>query len=552
MRRRNIVLLVITALIFSLVGLFRLTSEIQATSTPTGFTATSTEDSTGTYVLLSWNFPSSWCSSPGIAHYDIYRGTSAGGEVYLASVMNMTYTSYEDHAVTKGSTYYYRMDIVDCDGTTPFTNEVSVTVGETVPYPGKNLGIDDGAQMEWQYFNVNQTAIQALANNTNGEYSGLSDLQEGYRIHLDVNAIREYSTLWHLDVDVKGGLNLSQNLNSWGWDCIYKSPATFQGLGSGAFFSTDWRADEIFVIPANVVGYLKGIEDSLTPSMNVQAIGRTLIINDTFSFDQGVIITLNYNEQGILENANFSNQGNIIAQVKLTVYIEGIPTALVFSCIVIVSIAFSGFLCVRQWTSWRKGRLQLEAIDKQARSEQFENSGSDVIAYSEKVTGSIALLLAWGCIAVFLYFVYRTDFPRLISFMDIWTLISLYGSIYILLLAVFRHAWYFKHVFGVSGKMVYFILPHMSAVTIHWAEIESIEVQQFKPARNQTVQWFTTQFSFKGKAYSQVVAFNQWNGFPKGMSEQIKRLLVNWSDKFKIDFIDRSHSTTVDTGLQNN
>jgi len=74
-------------------------------------------------VTLSWSVPSNG-GSP-ITGYDIYRGTSSGGETLLATVGTMT--SYVDAAVTSGTADYYEVSAVNAVGEGPRSNEVSAT-----------------------------------------------------------------------------------------------------------------------------------------------------------------------------------------------------------------------------------------------------------------------------------------------------------------------------------------------------------------------------------------------------------------------------------------
>ena len=56
-------------------------------------------------------------------HYEVWRGTAAGEEVWLADTDS---TNYTDTAVDNGTTYYYVVRVVDTDGNeSPFSAEVS-------------------------------------------------------------------------------------------------------------------------------------------------------------------------------------------------------------------------------------------------------------------------------------------------------------------------------------------------------------------------------------------------------------------------------------------
>jgi len=83
------------------------------------------------YVKLTWEAPSNTGGSS-IVEYKIYRGTSSGGETFLAEVSGST-LSYNDTSVTNGVTYYYYVVPVNSAGAGDQSNEVSATPGTAVP-----------------------------------------------------------------------------------------------------------------------------------------------------------------------------------------------------------------------------------------------------------------------------------------------------------------------------------------------------------------------------------------------------------------------------------
>lgn len=73
-------------------------------------------------VHLSWTPPS---SGSGITNYNVYRATASGEETLLATVGNVT--SYDDTAVSDGTTYYYLVAAVNTYGPGLPSNEISAT-----------------------------------------------------------------------------------------------------------------------------------------------------------------------------------------------------------------------------------------------------------------------------------------------------------------------------------------------------------------------------------------------------------------------------------------
>jgi fibronectin type III domain protein len=99
-----------------------------ATQAPAAPSLSATADSA---VHLSWSAPSE--GGAAITGYNLYRGTSAGGETPLKSIGNVT--SYDDTSVTGGTKYYYRVAAVNSAGEGPRSNEVSATTAASPPSP---------------------------------------------------------------------------------------------------------------------------------------------------------------------------------------------------------------------------------------------------------------------------------------------------------------------------------------------------------------------------------------------------------------------------------
>jgi kumamolisin len=83
---------------------------------PTGLTAT---PGNGTVAL-------NWTASTGAASYNVYRGTTPGGEGPTPIKSGITATSYTDSA-TNGVTYYYEVSATNSAGTSSPSTEVSAT-----------------------------------------------------------------------------------------------------------------------------------------------------------------------------------------------------------------------------------------------------------------------------------------------------------------------------------------------------------------------------------------------------------------------------------------
>jgi titin len=62
-----------------------------------------------------------------VTAYDVYRGTSAGGETHV--VVATLGTGYVDATATPGVTYYYVVEAVTAEGVSPPSNEAWATAG---------------------------------------------------------------------------------------------------------------------------------------------------------------------------------------------------------------------------------------------------------------------------------------------------------------------------------------------------------------------------------------------------------------------------------------
>jgi Fibronectin type III domain len=98
------------------------TPEPAAPAAPTGLTATAGNAS----VSLAWT------ASSGAASYNVYRGTTSGGESPTAIATGIASASYSDTGLTNGTKYYYKVAAVNGAGTSGLSSEVTAT-----PEPAK-------------------------------------------------------------------------------------------------------------------------------------------------------------------------------------------------------------------------------------------------------------------------------------------------------------------------------------------------------------------------------------------------------------------------------
>ncbi|MGO8670043.1 MAG: malectin domain-containing carbohydrate-binding protein [Capsulimonadaceae bacterium] len=74
-----------------------------------------------------------WTVSTGATGYNLYRGTSAGGESATAIATGVTTTTYTNSGLTNGTAYYFKVAAVNTAGTSAMSNELSATPALVAP-----------------------------------------------------------------------------------------------------------------------------------------------------------------------------------------------------------------------------------------------------------------------------------------------------------------------------------------------------------------------------------------------------------------------------------
>jgi beta-galactosidase len=84
-----------------------------------------------------------WTASPGATSYNIYRGTTSGGEG-TTPVGTSTSTGFTDTGLTNGTTYYYTVSATNSAGTSAQSSEVTAIPTTGSPPPPSSLQISAG------------------------------------------------------------------------------------------------------------------------------------------------------------------------------------------------------------------------------------------------------------------------------------------------------------------------------------------------------------------------------------------------------------------------
>jgi fibronectin type 3 domain-containing protein len=88
-----------------------------------------------------------WTASAGAATYNLYRGTTAGGESTTAVATGITGTSYTNTGLANGTKYYFKVAAVNGSGTSPMSNEASATPVGAPPAPTNLAATAGNAQV---------------------------------------------------------------------------------------------------------------------------------------------------------------------------------------------------------------------------------------------------------------------------------------------------------------------------------------------------------------------------------------------------------------------
>ncbi len=70
----------------------------------------------------------SWAAAAGATGYDIYRGTTPGGEAPIPIARGVTATAFTDTGLASGATYYYRVTAANASGESAPSNEGAATL----------------------------------------------------------------------------------------------------------------------------------------------------------------------------------------------------------------------------------------------------------------------------------------------------------------------------------------------------------------------------------------------------------------------------------------
>jgi len=155
-----------------------------------------------------------WTPGSNATSYNIYRGTTAGGESATPIATGVTATNYVNTGLTNGTTYYYKVASVNSVGTSAQSNEASAKPGYTgTPYGGTAAAIPGTVQFEnydlggegmayhdtdttnngGQYRTSDGVDIEACSDTGGGYDVGWTQTGEWMKYTVNVQTTRSYS-----------------------------------------------------------------------------------------------------------------------------------------------------------------------------------------------------------------------------------------------------------------------------------------------------------------------------------------------------------------------
>ena len=198
----------------------------------------------------------SWTASTGATSYNVYRGTTSGGESTTPIASGITTTLYTDTGLTPGTTYYYRVEAVNGVGGSPGSGEASaavptatasfVTADTTTQGSWKGNYGGDG----WNVLNDSSSnnpsypsyATVTPTGNTSGVWASSSLAANCPQVAAVGSAARMagvwFNTSWSMAVDVSGTHQLALYLLDYG-NSGYAETITIKDASSGTVLDTE-------------------------------------------------------------------------------------------------------------------------------------------------------------------------------------------------------------------------------------------------------------------------------------------------------------------------
>ncbi|OIQ88781.1 amylopullulanase precursor [mine drainage metagenome] len=179
----------------------------------------------------------SWSSSANATSYNVYRGTSAGGESSTPLATGVTTTAFVDSTVTNGVTYYYKVAAVNSAGTSALSSEASALPHVVPPATPSGLtATGDFGQVSLSWSAVSGASTYNLYRGTTAGGEGSTPYATGITGTTYTDSSVTAGTAYYYTVSASNSAGSSAQSSE-----VTATPLSVTGLG-GSFPWTRYRA----------------------------------------------------------------------------------------------------------------------------------------------------------------------------------------------------------------------------------------------------------------------------------------------------------------------
>jgi lysophospholipase L1-like esterase len=274
-----------------------------APAAPTGLAATAGN----AQVVLNWT------ASSGATGYNVYRGTTPGGESTTAIATGVTSTSFTNTGLTNGTAYYYKVTATNSSGTSSYSNEASATptAGPTPPPAPAGMAASPGnAQVGLSWTASSGATSYNVYRGTSSGGESTTAIATGITTTSYTNTGLSNGTAYYFKVTATNSAGTSG----------YSNEASAIPSGSGTYLPATATAPTGVYSLTKLVSTYSGpaitVVRSDSTSMDIGFVGQNLDTATANSFAAGSLLTISkvYDQSG---NGNNLTQTTASLQPKL-------------------------------------------------------------------------------------------------------------------------------------------------------------------------------------------------------------------------------------------
>ncbi len=189
----------------------------------------------------------SWTASSGAASYNVYRGTTSGGEAATAIATAITTTTYTNTGLTNGTAYYFEVAAVNSNGTSGMSNETSATPTSGAPAAPTNLSATAGnAQISLSWTAGSGATSYNIYRGTVSGGESATAIATGITTVSYTNTGLTNGTTYYYKVAALNATGTSGMSNEAGATPSATSSSMVLGINCGGSATGSWVADEDF------------------------------------------------------------------------------------------------------------------------------------------------------------------------------------------------------------------------------------------------------------------------------------------------------------------